>query len=92
MAVRHVAQGSVPLQQESQVHSALEPRHSKLPCLEVYIFRPLEFAVAMPNYLFPGVIDRQAFSHVTQTLLDMRLNCLSQSLPTSITGEQTWEC
>lgn len=30
----------------------------------------------LANYLFPGVIEGQAFLHVTHTLLGMPLNCL----------------
>lgn len=59
--------------------------------LEVYIFRFPALAAAMPilvNYLFSGVIDGQAPSHVTQTWLGMPLNCLCP-IPSSINQWET---
>lgn len=75
------AERSVPLQQESQEPGAWgQEGEAPLPRLEVYIlFTFSTFAVAKPalaNYLFPGVVDWQALSHITQTSLRMLLNCL----------------
>lgn len=57
-------------------------------CLEVYILRFYMISVAMPTLatnLFPGMTGN------TQTLLGMRLSCLSPSLPPSISGNRLGE-
>lgn len=83
-AKRHVGEGAQP--PAAGVPGARHPgaKSKRLLCLEVYILRFSAFAVAtllLAKYLFSGAIERQAFSHVTQMLLTMSLNCLFPAPP-----------